>query len=1502
MMRLGNTDQKSSAETFYDFSTIKFTPRELLSGWVSFSLTNPDFRSLGTVVDRSNKPTATLSIVDRETRRTVFSYTFAPPFRDRRSAKESIRLKMSRLENLLPGRFYRFELKVEHGKGQFQLFSSQIDKVVQRPPRLVKSRAAAMLSSCQANSDALMALFVATDSTSWTRKTNWGNGGCPCDAVNPWEGITCSGDTITEIRLYTNNLDGDIPNEFCDLPGLTYLDLTNNDVTLPDSISRLGTLEYLDLELNLLPSIPITLGDLSSLKTLDLSDNGLTTLPSSFGNLSNLEDLNIHSNLLEEIPANFGSLTSLTTLNLSLNYLTSLPNSLGSLNSLGLLLLDNNTLKNLPDSFGNLSSLSVLLLNNNPDLTCYPSSTSSLCGTGITVSDGGTTPASFSAFCADTTLACCSSPTNLALGDSATQSSTYGNGSADLAVDSITNGSSPWSADLQHTNNETDPWWQVDLGHTATLDSIRIFNRSDCCYSRLSNVHIFASHVPFGDSASLAELVNDSSIFQVGYSSSALDPDSTIFETDASGRYLRIQLDKTDILHMSEVEVFGCEAPTDTYSPSEPLNLISTKADEDSVVLSWDLSSDVGSGVVGYYIYQDSVIADTVYSNSGSLHAFQIGNTYHFNVSAFDYAGNESVWSSTLEVFIEGDNCGNLALGKTAQQSSTYGNGTADIAVDGDTIGNNPWIPNLQHTNNEFQPWWEIDLGVFADIDSIKIFNREDCCQDRLSNFYIFISAQAFSPTDSLNTLLEDTTLFRIYTSTWDSVYTYPLDTTGQFVRIQMSDSSNNKILHMAEVRAYGCEIFIDSLAPSIPQNLITDSIGTDRVDLSWSPSTDPGSGVAGYYVYIDGNPVDTLYLPPGSIDSLQPGTTYNIQVAAYDSVGNVSALSSSLEVQTSNTNCGNLALGKPAEQSSDYGNSYAGLAVDGNTLGTTPWTVSPDLQHTSDEATPWWQVDLGSNSTIDSIVIYNRTNCCTEKLKDFYVLVSEQPFDSTASLTNLLADTTIFNTSFDSITGKALYNFPIYTTGQYVRVQIELPNPQTLHMAEVQVFGCETLAENEAPSVPQNLVVNDRGSNSITFSWDPSADAGSGIAGYYIYQDSVLIDSAGLQQVITISQLLAETTYGFNVAAFDSLGNVSSLSEYLQATTTVAGELSLMEQLNCDPNIMGSIEQVTPSPNKNYIHTTQYRQQGGVGIDEEDKWQNVTYFDGLGRPIQSVDAQASPKGIDVVTHMAYDSLGRQPIQYLPFTSEDMVGTNPGGFTSLSNPLSTITSFYQDLPSIGADTTNPNPIAITEFEPSPLNRPIEQGAPGEDWQPVAAAGQQGAGEHTVVTTYLTNSGAIPGFDPSSFSHSSSYYPANTLNITQVIDENGALTETATDKLGRTLYKSVQVSGTDISTPWDNANFATTYFVYDVFGNVRYVIQPEGWKTAKSSGLNDSLRTHFCFQYVYDGRQRVIGKVIPGADTVYLVYDKLDRVVAIQDGNLQANNQWLVTKYDYLGRP
>ncbi|WP_242410241.1 DUF6443 domain-containing protein, partial [Flavobacterium sp. Root901] len=75
----------------------------------------------------------------------------------------------------------------------------------------------------------------------------------------------------------------------------------------------------------------------------------------------------------------------------------------------------------------------------------------------------------------------------------------------------------------------------------------------------------------------------------------------------------------------------------------------------------------------------------------------------------------------------------------------------------------------------------------------------------------------------------------------------------------------------------------------------------------------------------------------------------------------------------------------------------------------------------------------------------------------------------------------------------------------------------------------------------------------------------------------------------------------------------------------------------------------------ENYIKTVTYKTPSTIKITAptiQQAAQTVTYFDGLGRPVQKIDWQQSHSGKDIVTHMEYDGFGRQAEDYLPFKAE----------------------------------------------------------------------------------------------------------------------------------------------------------------------------------------------------------------------------------------------------------
>ena len=73
----------------------------------------------------------------------------------------------------------------------------------------------------------------------------------------------------------------------------------------------------------------------------------------------------------------------------------------------------------------------------------------------------------------------------------AIQSSNYQDTKADRAKDGNVDGTFD-KGSVTHTNEETNPWWLLDLGDTKDVGKIVIHNRSDCCGDRLKDAIVEA--------------------------------------------------------------------------------------------------------------------------------------------------------------------------------------------------------------------------------------------------------------------------------------------------------------------------------------------------------------------------------------------------------------------------------------------------------------------------------------------------------------------------------------------------------------------------------------------------------------------------------------------------------------------------------------------------------------------------------------------------------------------------------------------------------------------------------------------------------------------------------------------------------------------------------------------------------------------------------------------------------------------------------------------------
>jgi RHS repeat-associated protein len=329
----------------------------------------------------------------------------------------------------------------------------------------------------------------------------------------------------------------------------------------------------------------------------------------------------------------------------------------------------------------------------------------------------------------------------------------------------------------------------------------------------------------------------------------------------------------------------------------------------------------------------------------------------------------------------------------------------------------------------------------------------------------------------------------------------------------------------------------------------------------------------------------------------------------------------------------------------------------------------------------------------------------------------------------------------------------------------------------------------------------------------------------------------------------------------------------------------------------------ITYVPRSPIYDITQF---SGKSVDDLNK--STKYIDGIGRPLQTVDYQASPQKRDVVQPVVYDVGGRESIKYKPYTLTQSA-VSDGSFKSTA--LADQAAFYNPTsPGAPYITGTPFPYAQAKYEPTPLNRVAEQGFPGDNWQPAATVGASNPG-HTVKTIYHTNNAStstpywarlytvsLSGSTPTLVN--SGTYDLDQLFVTITSDENGSSGKLGTveeykDVLGRVILKRTFVqNGT-------NTDVLSTYYVYDELGNLSFVLPPGA--DPDNGSINSTTLDNFCYQYQYDSKSRLAKKKMPGKGWEYLVYNNNDLIVATQDQMQRGKTpqEWSFTKYDAAGR-
>ncbi|XP_072550442.1 uncharacterized protein [Salminus brasiliensis] len=607
-------------------------------------------------------------------------------------------------------------------------------------------------------------------------------------------------------------------------------------------------------------------------------------------------------------------------------------------------------------------------------------------------------------------------PTNIATRGRATQSSLSisgmwaGIGVAENAIDGNRNPDLEKGSCMQ-TDQESSPWWRVNLHHSHAVSSVALTNRGDCCSESLDGAEIrigdslenegkdnplcaTVSSIPAGQT----EHFNCSSLLQGTYVTIFLPGHGTLSLCEVEVAYFTLVIQNLE-LHAcwkdTENIAVGAKAvQSSTYDSGHAQNAVDGNSNADykkgscshtnyetnpwwrvelpgvynvTSVTIINRGDCCGHRIIGAEIRIGNSLENN--GNNNQLVAvmnsplFGVTNTFSFKATEgrvvnIVLPGKSKILTlcevrvfADEEAFRESpDAPENIAVGAKAVQSSTTPTlGNPEYAVDGN-IDTDSRRGSCSHTETENNPWWRVELPGVCNVTSVTIVNRADCCSDRINGAQIRIG-------NSLKNNGNNNKLVAVIGPLGSEITkTYRFEATkGRFVNIFLP--GKNKILSLCEVKVFADYNDLPNLA-------------------------------------LKGRATQSSLLTSGTL----------------------------------------------------RGFGRAQNAIDGNR--------NSDLKkgsctETEKESFPWWRMTLHQKYIISSVALTNRGDCCSERLDGAEIRIGD-------SLENDGKDNPLCATVSSIPAGQTKhYECSSLLEGSYVTVV--LPREGTLSLCEVEVFGFST-------------------------------------------------------------------------------------------------------------------------------------------------------------------------------------------------------------------------------------------------------------------------------------------------------------------------------------------------------------------------------------------------------------------------------------------------------------
>lgn len=339
----------------------------------------------------------------------------------------------------------------------------------------------------------------------------------------------------------------------------------------------------------------------------------------------------------------------------------------------------------------------------------------------------------------------------------------------------------------------------------------------------------------------------------------------------------------------------------------------------------------------------------------------------------------------------------------------------------------------------------------------------------------------------------------------------------------------------------------------------------------------------------------------------------------------------------------------------------------------------------------------------------------------------------------------------------------------------------------------------------------------------------------------------------------------------YDNLGNITSITDASGNQQSlgydVFGRLTSISRKN------GTISETTDSysySDTSITHNTYFQ--------SNSSYCDVKYYNGIGLLDQLIQVASSPDGKSVVKPYYYDASLRESRSYVPYLITD------GSSTRRQNPLSEAGLYW-----LSSRENEHSPFSEIVFESAPISRIVKEYGIGEVFHSL---------DKPTSVSYRSNQyGEVRRLTVSSDGYLScnNYYGTGTLFVTVSINPDGGKVMTYKTKSGLVILERTEQTA---------SVYADTYYVYDNYLNLIFVVTPEGSSllTYSCSYLKTSAFVQdYCFVYEYDDAGRQISSRVPGGGINKTWYDDVDRPLLFRNAIDESNGSWILYNYDSCGR-